>query len=173
MPAYSFLLLQNTLTQKGSVRGRVDLPRYVYNYMYHCEFSTLNEARFSQITFPISRVNSHQTAFTLNTSGMIFPTDILRRRWSEILITCLYDFDYMLLWWWRMVASGLVMLSPEKWRKSYNPQIVTHNHHHHLVQIVQCIVVSHHQYQCSGVRFEPHPRAKGSSLLSSSLKYVM
>ena len=30
-----------------------------------------------------------------------------------------------------MVASGLVMLSPEKWRKSYNPQIVTHNHHHH------------------------------------------
>ena len=73
-----------------------------------------------------------------------------------------------------MVASGLVMLSPEKWRKSYNPQIVTHNHHHHPVQ---CIEV-HHQHQCiesvqCAVRFEPHPRAKGSSLLSSSLKYVM
>ena len=51
--------------------------------------------------------------------------------------------DCVLIWWWRMVGSGLVMLSPEKWRKSYNPQIVTHHHHHniHCSASSQCSVV--------------------------------
>ena len=74
---------------------------------------------------------------------------------------------YMLIWWWRMVPSGLVMLSPEKWRKSYNPQIVTHNHQNH--NPVQCIEVHRqhqHHYQCIvqwGSSHIPGPKGQACS----------
>ena len=142
---------------------------FTCNCMYNWKFSTLNEAGVSQITSPISPrlVNSHHSQIT-------FP----RKKWSSFTRRW-WLYDCMLIWWWRMGPQWAgYAVSPEKWRKSYNPQIVTlHNRlptHHttvHVTTTYMCItlkIVTHdtshfhlHTVQsCSEVIRIPGPKGQ-------------